>query len=78
MKKIVRAVHANRGVEAAYRKVLTAMIAEMHGSVAYWVIAGYRKTPPVLAQDATPSQAMRKVLDDLVERSTRKFEDAAP
>ena len=78
MTKIARATHANRGVEAAYRKALTAMIAEMHGSVAYWVTARYRKAPPVLAQDATPSQEMRKVLDDLAERWKRKFEDAAP
>lgn len=78
MTKTARATHANRGVEAAYRKALTALIAEMHGSVAYWVIAGYRKTPPVLAHDSTPSQQMRKVLDDLAKRWKRKFEDAAP
>lgn len=78
MTKTAKATHANRGIEAAYRKALTAMIAEMHSSVAYWVTAGYRKTPPVLAQDATPSQQMRKVLDDLAERWKRKFEDAAP
>jgi len=31
-----------------------------------------------LAQDATPSQEMQKVLRDLAERWKRKFEDAAP
>lgn len=57
---------------------MSMMIKEMHDSVVFWVTAGYRKTPPVLAQDAPPSQEMQKVLRDLAERWKRKFEDAAP
>ena len=58
MPKTARAVHANRGVEAKYRKALQRMIAEMHGSVEYWITAAYRKDPPrmvalvELAEDA--------------------------
>lgn len=57
---------------------MSLMIREMHDSVVFWVTAGYRKTPPVLAQDATPSQEMQKILRDLAERWKRKFEDNAP
>lgn len=47
--KTAAAVHANRGIEAKYRKALQRMIAEMHGSVEYWLTAGYRKFPPRMA-----------------------------
>ena len=60
--KTSRAVHANRGIEAAYRKVLARMIAEMAGSVEYWITAGYRKHEPViaeLAQDKKPGEHAR-------------------
>lgn len=60
--KTAAAVHANRGIEAKYRKALQRMIAEMHGSVEYWLTAGYRKFPPRMvavvkqAQDAKPGE----------------------
>lgn len=82
--KTVRAVHANRGIEAKYRKALQKLIAEMHGSVEYWLTAAYRKDPPRMAalveqaQDASPAQRIRKVLDDLARRWTKRFEDYAP
>ena len=72
--KTLRAIHANRGVEAKYRKALQRMIAEMHGSVEYWLTAAYRKDPPRMlalveqAQDAAPSAKMKKVLDELARR----------
>jgi len=76
-----RAVHANRGLEARYRRQLQKLIAEMHGSVEYWLTAGYRKAPPrvaALAQDASPSQRMRKILDGLAARWIAKFDEWAP
>ena len=82
--KTVRAVHANRGIEAKYRKALQRLIAEMHGSVEYWLTAAYRKDPPRMAalveqaQDASPAQRIRKVLDDLARRWTDRFNDYAP
>lgn len=82
--KTVRAVHANRGVEAKYRKALQRLIAEMHGSVEYWLTAAYRKDPPRMAalveqaQDASPAQRIRKVLADLARKWTQRFEDYAP
>lgn len=59
----VRAVHANRGVEAKYRKQLVAMVAEMHTSGLYWLRAAYRKAPPAmveLAQDASVIEAKKR------------------
>lgn len=82
--KTVRAVHANRGIEAKYRKTLQRMIAEMHGSVEYWLTAGYRKAPPRMAalvehaQDASPSDRIRKILDELAKRWIDRFEEYAP
>lgn len=82
--KTARAVHANRGVEAKYRKTLQRMIAEMHGSVEYWLTAAYRKDPPRMAslveqaQDASPASRIRKILADLAARWVKRFEDSAP
>jgi SPP1 gp7 family putative phage head morphogenesis protein len=47
--KTARAVPANRGIEAKYRKQLEALIAEMHQSCEYWLTAAYRKNPPKVA-----------------------------
>lgn len=78
--KTVRAVHANRGVETRYRQALQRLIAEMHGSIEWWVTASYRKNPPrvaELAEDATPSQHMAKTLRELAKRWSAKFDDSA-
>lgn len=76
--KTARAVHANRGLEARYRRQLQKLIAEMHGSVEYWLTAGYRKAPPVMATDASPAQRMRKILKGLADRWIAKFDEWAP
>lgn len=79
--KTVRAVHANRGIEAAYRKKLQALIDEMANSVEYWLKAAYRKAPPrmaSLAQDASPASRIQKVLAELAKRWTQRFEETAP
>lgn len=82
--KTCRAVPANRGIEAKYRKALQRLIAEMHASVEYWITAAYRKDPPRMAalveqaQDASPSAKIKKVLDELARRWTDRFNDYAP
>ena len=88
---VLRSVAANRGIEAKYRKALQRMIAEMHGSVEYWLTAAYRKDPPrmaalveqaqdaiLLGADASPSAKIKKILDELARRWTKRFEDYAP
>lgn len=79
--KTVRAVHANRGIEAAYRKKLQAMIEEMADSAEYWLKAAYRKSPPrvaFLGQDASPADRIKKVLAELSKRWIGRFEEYAP
>jgi SPP1 gp7 family putative phage head morphogenesis protein len=82
--KTARAVHANRGVEAKYRKTLERLIAEMVGSVEYWLKAGYRKAPPRMlalvdmAEDASPSLRIKKLLGELAKRWIKKFDESAP
>ncbi len=82
--KTARAVHANRGIEAKYRKSLDAMIAQMIGSIEYWLKAGYNKAPPRvaalvdMAEDASPSQSIQKLLAALAKRWISKFDEWAP
>lgn len=89
--KTCRAVPANRGIEAKYRKALQRLIVEMHASVEYWLTAAYRKDPPrmaalveqaqdapLLGADASPSAKIKKILDELARRWTKRFDDYAP
>lgn len=76
--KFARAVHANRGLSARYRQRITALIDEMAASAEYWLTAAYRDFPPVLAEDASPSEKMRRSLADLAKRWQRRFNESAP
>lgn len=82
MVKTVRAVHANRGIESRYRRQMQRLIAEMHGSVEYWLTAAYRKEPPavaaLVAADASPAQMIKKALAGLAKRWVDKFDEWAP
>lgn len=75
--KVLRPVHANRGIEAAYRAKIEAMIDEMHRSVAYWVKAAYRGQAPEIAFDDLSSTVLRDAIARLTKRWTRKFDDGA-
>lgn len=76
--KVARAVHANRGIEARYRRRLLALIDEMTASVEYWLVAQYRQNPPAIAQDASPYDRWAKKFDDIARKWKKRFEDAAP
>ena len=82
--KVARAVHANRGIESAYRRSLLALIDQMNASVEYWLKAGYRKEPPRMAalveqaQDASPVAHIKRVLADLADRWIKRFDVWAP
>ncbi len=81
--KTVRAVHANRGAAAKYRKELQTLIADMAGSVEYWIKAAYRKKPPrmseaiAMAQDETPAEYVGKALNGLLKRWGKEFDKKA-
>ena len=80
--KTAASVRANRGVEAKYRKDLARLVAEMHSSLEYWLTAAYRKNPPrmaaLVAQDAAPSEKMKRVLNELAKRWIGRFDEYAP
>jgi SPP1 gp7 family putative phage head morphogenesis protein len=76
--KVIRAVHANRGQAAAYRRRMLALIDEMDASVLHWVASTYRQAPPLVATDASPVKAMQKQLRELGKRWIKRFDDAAP
>lgn len=54
--KTARAIHANKGVEVAYRKELERLVSEMSKSTEYWIEAAYKANPPSMevemAEDA--------------------------
>lgn len=80
--KLARAVHANAGLAAKYRKQMLALIDEMGASVEHWLTATYKASPPrvatLVAQDATPSQEINKQLRALARRWLKRFDEAAP
>ncbi len=78
--KLLRPIHPNCGIEAAYRKKLRALVEEMHASVEYWLTAAYRANEPEitsLASDEMPASALRVSLRRLARRWTRTIEQAA-
>src|SRR5512146_2230504 len=77
-RRISAAVRPNAGIEAAYRRKLKALIAEMARSFDYWVKASWRASEPVMAQDATPAEELRVALNRLGRRWQRRFNEAAP
>lgn len=76
--KALRAVRPNAGIEADYRRRIVALIDDMARSYARWMRAAYRKSPPVLAQDATPAAELQAALNELAKRWQSNFDDGAP
>ena len=75
--KVLRPVHPNAGIRAAYRKKLLALVDEMTNSYRHWIEIEYRKTPPTIAQDELASHALQKTLRLLARRWKRNFDKAA-
>jgi len=74
------AVHANAGIEAAYRKQLIAMVDEMHKSVTYWLTATYREQVARvgMTSDASPANELRDTMRKLTRRWVGIFGRSAP
>ncbi|CAB3908031.1 hypothetical protein LMG26842_05715 [Achromobacter dolens] len=73
----LRPVHANQGIEAAYRKRLDRLIDEMQRSLVYWLTAAYRRNVPEIAQDESPAMALTKMMRRLAKQWQRRFNEAA-
>lgn len=50
--KVLKPVHPNAGIAAAYRVRLDDLVADMQESYRYWLTAAYRANEPAIAQDA--------------------------
>lgn len=85
MAKLLRVVHPNAGVRAAYSHQLHRLIDEMQRSTLWWLRAAYRKdeerivadSAPGIAQDASPARMMQKVLGRLFRYWMRRWNDKA-
>src|SRR4051794_19915397 len=69
--------HANRGVEAAYRRRLQRMVDEMQASIVYWLKAAYRANTPELAMDDSPAAQLNRAMNRLGRQWQRKFNRAS-
>ena len=76
--KIGRAVHANAGIEAAYRKKMRSLINEMSRSYVYWIKACYRQHEPKMAMDATPAVQLQRTMSQLGRYWLKRFREASP
>lgn len=89
MPKLLRLVHPNAGVRAAYARQLHRLIDEMQRSTVWWLRAAYRKdegrivadsaidSAQAIAQDASPARLMQKVLGRLFRYWMRRWNDRA-
>lgn len=73
----LKPVRSNAGIEAAYRKRLTALIDEMHASILYWVSVAYKANPPEMAQDDSPAMAMRALMRKMAKQWQSNFDKGA-
>ena len=76
--KTLRAVRANAGIAAAYRRRLIALLDEMAASYEHWLRAQYRETPPAMAQDASAARELERELRKLGSRWEKRIDEAAP
>ncbi len=74
---VLRPVHANAGIEAAYRKKLKALIEEMNNSILYWVSASYKANSPEIAQDDSPASILRATMRKMSSQWQSKFDKGA-
>lgn len=71
---VLRPVHPNAGIAAAYQKRLETMIEQMHRSITYFISASYRQNTPIMASDASPADALRKSMRELTKRWQSNFD----
>jgi SPP1 gp7 family putative phage head morphogenesis protein len=78
--KVLRAVHANQGLAAIYRKKLQDFVEDLHSSIEYWVCAAYKANEPEvvdLAQDDMSSTTLRDALRRLIRRWRWRIDETA-
>lgn len=78
VRKVLKPVHPNSGIEEAYRAKLDRLVREMDASYVYFLKAQYRETPPHMALDATPAKELQRELSLLGKRWAKRIDEAAP
>jgi SPP1 gp7 family putative phage head morphogenesis protein len=76
--RVLRPVHANAGIGAAYRQAIENLVEEMTASYAHFLKAQYKRNPPAMALDATPAKELQRELSLLGKRWEKRFNEAAP
>ena len=76
--KAIRPIWPNAGSRQRYQRRMLELIREMADSVAYWLEARRKATPPVLAQDSTPAEQMQFEFAKVAKRWQDRFDDIAP
>lgn len=75
---VLRPLHPNEGLTAAYRAKLEKLIEEMDASVQYWVRTRYKNNEPLMAMDdVLPANELRRTLRELSKRWLKNFDTAA-
>jgi SPP1 gp7 family putative phage head morphogenesis protein len=75
---ILRPLHPNAGLQAAYRVKLERLIEEMDRSVQYWVLKRYKNNAPLLAMDdVLPANDLVRTIRALSKRWLKNFDNAA-
>lgn len=76
--KVLRPVRPSAAITAQYTAKLDRLIVEMQNSVSYFLKASYRKNEPrILAEDESPSEALRRTMRELASRWVKKFDIAS-
>lgn len=75
----LRAIRPNAGIGAWYQDQLQRLIAEMANSVQYWIAATWRADTPLnsMAQDASPIRELRRTMERLGRKWTKRFDQAS-
>lgn len=76
----LKPVLSNAGIEADYRRKIKRLVAQMNSSIIYWLSSAYKENTPVIEQiamDATPADALNRVMKKLAKQWLRNFDDGA-
>lgn len=76
--KTLRAIHANVGVEVAYRKSLREILNEIHADVLSEIVAEYSVYEAEIAQDINIALVLQKLFKRLTGRWQRRLDDLGP
>lgn len=76
--KTLRAIHANVGVEVAYRKSLREILNEIHADVLSEIVVEYSVYEAEIAQDINIALVMQKLFKRLTGRWQRRLDNLGP